>query len=141
MTQTNTIQNKEELETLRSMVNQLNELESLQDELLDQIGAVEKAQEKELSQAHQSGIEEERKRREYIGKDHYVLTFYKDKQGTLCLHEMGNGIDLRDTMSMHALGLQFANSVLLEDGEKQSFAHFCKAYLKSLKENTKASKG
>jgi len=44
-----------ELKTLKSMVNQLNELESLQDELLDQIEVVNKTSDEYLTKAFEQG--------------------------------------------------------------------------------------
>lgn len=46
---------EEEFEALRSMINQLNELESLQDGLLDQLGVTEKASRLAIKQAYEAG--------------------------------------------------------------------------------------
>lgn len=61
----------------------------------------------------------------------YILSlqFYRDEDGTLCLHQMTGEGDLSDTMSMYALGIQLKANDLLDGYDKNGLKAFCKAFL------------
>lgn len=68
---------------------------------------------------------------EFDLQEKYILSlqFYRDEDGTLCLHQVTGEGSLSDTMSMYALGLQLRKNNFLDDHDKNGLKGFCKAFL------------